>query len=230
MKVRRFIRGKLFALKKFFSSWKKILALVLLFIFSFSILIMIVHLWVANSYSDRKYSYDQLDEIPEKKVAIVFGAGLDEEGAGDYLTDRVMTGVELYKEGKVNKLIMSGDNRTEYHDEPSAMIDLALEEGVPEYALQPDYAGRRTYDTCARAKKIFKIDEAILVTQDFHMDRALYTCDSLGIDVIGITSNISEYKNENIQAIRDYFALIRAIWDLHIDEPNDVVLGDVIEL
>lgn len=230
MKIRRFIRNKIFVIKGFFSNWKKMLSLILIIFLSILIPLLILHYWIANSYSDRKYSHKEIDQVPEEKVAIIFGAGLDEQGAGNILKDRVKAAADLYKEGKVQKLIMSGDNRTEYHDEPTAMINYALEEGVPEYALQPDYAGRRTYDTCLRAKKVFKVEEAILVTQEFHMDRALYTCNSLGIDSIGVTSDLHDYKGELWYRVRDYFALVKAVWELNVDEPDNVVMGDVIEL
>ncbi|KKQ35265.1 MAG: hypothetical protein US52_C0030G0017 [candidate division WS6 bacterium GW2011_GWA2_37_6] len=230
MKNKRFLRSKILSLRNFFSNWKKVLSLILIILLTAVAFVLIIHFWTANTYSDKKYSYEEIEDVPETKVAIVFGAGLDEEGTGAFLTDRVKTGVELYKAGKVQKLIMSGDNRTQYHDEPTAMINLAKEEGVPDHALQADYAGRRTYDTCLRARKIFKIEEAILITQNFHMDRALYTCDSLGIDVIGVSADRSDYKDQTMYTIRDYFALIKAVWELNVDEPDNVVLGDVIEL
>ena len=230
MKIKRYIRSKIFGLRKFLSNWKKVLSLVLVLVLTVVSFILILHFWIANTYSDKKYSYSEIEDIPETKVAIIFGAGLNEEGTGAFLTDRVKTGVELYKAGKVQKLIMSGDNRTEFHDEPTAMINLALEEGVPEHALQADYAGRRTYDTCLRARKIFKVEDAILITQNFHMDRAMYTCDSLGIDVIGVSSNRNKYEGQTWYAVRDYFALIKAVWEINVDEPDNVVLGDVIEL
>jgi vancomycin permeability regulator SanA len=228
MKIRRFFRKNLMVLENFLSNWKKIVSLLLVMLLSVVVFIGVIHFWIHGNYSDKKYS--NIDEAPKMKVAIVFGAGLDESGTGDILSDRVQTGIDLYEAGKVQKIIMSGDNRTEFHDEPSAMMKQAQEAGVPDYALQPDYAGRRTYDTCLRAKKIFKVDEAILVTQDFHMDRALYTCDSVGIDVVGVSANRHNYKGGNLYALRDYFALVKAVWEINVDQPDNVVLGDVIEL
>lgn len=197
------------------------------------LLILVVDYWVESSQREAIYSYEEIEEVPEKKVGIIFGAGLDEYDQtkpSGLLADRVRIGVELYDAGKIQKLIMSGDNRTEDHDEPSAMIEFAKELGVPEHALQADYAGRRTYDTCLRAKKIFKLEEAILVTQDFHMARALYTCNNLGLNSVGVTSDLSGYEGEITFTLREYLATLRAVWDLNVDEPNDVVLGDVIEL
>jgi len=228
MKYKRFIKGRLLRLQSFFKSWKKVVSLIIVLLISLILLVIILHAWVANSYSNKKY--ESVEDVPEDKVAIIFGAGLREKDPTPVLRDRVKVGVELYNAGKVQKLIMSGDNRTEYHDEPTAMKNLAMDEGVPEHAIQPDYAGRRTYDTCLRAKKIFKLESAILVTQSFHMDRALYTCNSLGIDSVGVTADLEDYEGQTWWKVRDYFALVRAIWDLNVDKPDDVVLGDVIEL
>ncbi len=97
-----------------------------------------------------------------------------------YLQDRVQTAANLYFAGKVEKLLMSGDNRFVDYNEPAVMRKVALSLGVPEEAIVLDYAGRRTYDTCYRAKAIFGVTEAILVTQAFHLPRAIYLCNRLG--------------------------------------------------
>lgn len=215
---------------QFLKNWKKMTLLTLIFVISSFILVFFINALIAHSVKDKKFSYDSIDNVEYRKVAIVFGAGLYNNEPSYYLKDRVTTAVNLYKAGKVDKIIMSGDNRFVDYNEPQAMIDLALKMGVPEAVLQPDYAGRRTYDTCLRAKKIFKVDEAILVTQDFHMTRALYTCQALGIDSIGVTSDMSEYPSENWYKLRDKFALIRAIWETKVDSPDNVVMGDTIHL
>ena len=101
------------------------------------------------------------------------------------LQDRIETAADLYFAGKVEKLLMSGDNRFIYYNEPGAMREYAISLGVPEEDIVLDYAGRRTYDTCYRAKAIFGLEKAILVTQAFHMPRALYTCNQLGVESPG---------------------------------------------
>src|SRR5664280_227676 len=114
-------------------------------------------------------------EVPTRPVAIVFGAGLWRNGtATPVLQDRVQTAANLYFAGKVEKLLMSGDNRFVDYNEPAVMRQLAMSLGVPDGAIVLDYAGRRTYDTCYRAKAIFGVNEAILVTQAFHLPRAIY--------------------------------------------------------
>lgn len=88
--------------------------------------------------------------------------------------DRVDTAIDLYKAGKVQKLLVSGDNRFANYNEPGAMMAYAIAHGVTPADIQPDYGGHRTYDTCYRAQAIFQVQEAILVTQAFHLPRALY--------------------------------------------------------
>lgn len=185
-------------------------------------------LFVLNQYY-KDYIYYDAAEVPETRVAIVFGAGLsaDANSPSSILEDRVMSAVELYKEGKVQKIIMSGDNRFDDYNEPQVMIDFAKKNGVSSFDLQPDFAGRRTYDTCYRAKYIFGVEKAVLITQDFHLTRALYTCSSLGIDSIGYSADRSLYKNMSIFTYRDIAATLLAFWELNVSPP-EVLLGDKI--
>jgi SanA protein len=167
-----------------------------------------------------------LDEVPRDKVAIVFGAGLLRDGsAGPVLSDRVETAVRLYQAGKVEKLLMSGDNRFVEYNEPEAMRQYALEAGVPDDAIVLDYAGRRTYDTCYRAKYIFQVESAILVTQHFHMARALYLCNSFGVESTGVETD-NRYFLKRFRLIwntRELFATMGAAWDVMYLQPLPVL-------
>lgn len=165
---------------------------------------------------------------PAAPVAIVFGAGLLRDGTPTLvLRDRVQTAAELYRAGKVQKLLLSGDNRFEYYNEPQAMFDYGLELGVPASAMVMDYAGRRTYDTCLRAKEIFGVTNALLVTQAYHLDRALLTCDTLGLSVEGVAADRSRYPGRAFASwwLRELPATTQALWDLFVRPPSDVVLG-----
>lgn len=169
-----------------------------------------------------------VEEVSKTKVAIVFGAGLLRDGsAGPVLSDRVQTAVNLYQQGKVEKLLMSGDNSFVEYNEPEAMRQYALERGVPDEDIILDYAGRRTYDTCYRAKHIFQVDEAILVTQEFHMPRALVLCNWFDVDSVGVESNNRNFSNRSLRYwnLRELFATFQATWDLLIKKPLPV-LGD----
>ena len=170
-----------------------------------------------------------VENVPSTRIAIVFGAGLLRDGsAGPVLSDRVETAVNLYQQGKVNKLLMSGDNRFIEYNEPEAMRRYALERGVPDEDIVLDYAGRRTYDTCYRAKHIFQVDTAILVTQPFHLPRALFLCNWFDVEATGVEANNRYFlKRSRIYwNARALFANVQAVWDVMITKPLPV-LGNV---
>ncbi|NLF51432.1 MAG: DUF218 domain-containing protein [Leptolinea sp.] len=163
---------------------------------------------------------------PEGKTAIVFGAGLYRDGSPSaVLRDRVQTAVELYKANKVEKLLMSGDNSTLSYNEPGAMQKYAMQLGVPEGDIVLDYAGRRTYDTCYRALTIFGVKEALLVTQDYHLPRALYICDALGLKTIGISADRRTYRLGSYiyWRLREIPATLTAFIDLYIRKPEPIL-------
>ena len=107
------------------------------------------------------------------------------------------------------------------------MFEYAVQLGVPRDAIVLDYAGRRTYDTCYRASYIFRVESAILVTQAFHMPRAIYTCDQLGVDSVGVHANNKNYRKSSLfyWNVREILATVSALWDIHISHPEPV-LGD----
>ena len=138
--------------------------------------------------------------------------------------------VELYEAGKVRKLIMTGDNRFVEYNEPGVMIAYAQELGVAAEDLIPDYAGRRTYDSCYRAREIFGVRQAVLVTQAFHLERTLFICDSLGMDVVGYAADRRSYPGyEQWWWLRELIALAVAWWDVNIAKPVPV-LGERIPI
>lgn len=186
-------------------------------------LLLISRLWTELHTIGRLYS---VDEATPKRVAIVFGAGLWRDGTpGLVLRDRVETAADLYFAGKVEKLLMSGDNRFVYYNEPEAMRQYALKLGVPDEAIVLDYAGRRTYDTCYRAGAIFGVGEAILVTQRFHLARALYTCNQLGVPAVGVAADHYRYRRSSMVywQVRETGATLAALWDVHIARPLPVL-------
>lgn len=168
----------------------------------------------------------EIEEAPASRLAIVFGAGLRRDGSPTaVLRDRVETAAALYFSGKVEKILMSGDNSYEYYNEPGSMKEYALSLGVPETAIVMDYAGRRTYDTCYRAKAIFGVEEALLVTQGFHLPRALFLCNALGIDSYGIEANNNSYRGRSlvIWNIREQIATLGAFIDVYVSNPLPVL-------
>ncbi|MBK5109277.1 MAG: YdcF family protein [Anaerolineales bacterium] len=166
------------------------------------------------------------ENTPASQVAIVFGAGLYRDGRPTpVLRDRVATAVELYSAGKVDKLLMSGDNSSVNHNEPGAMRDYALDLGIPDVDIIQDFAGRRTYDTCFRAREIFHIDSAVLVTQAFHLPRALYTCNMLGVSAVGVPADLRPYRrvSQTFWNLRESAATAVALWQIHISQPEPIL-------
>ena len=165
------------------------------------------------------------DNSPSGRIAIVFGAGLYRDGSPTpVLRDRVATAVDLYKLGKVEKLLMSG-NVSRGHNEPGAMRSYALGLGIPEQDIILDNAGLRTYDTCYRARDIFGLDSAILVTQAFHLPRAIYTCNLLGVSAIGVSADLRQYRraSQTFWNMRETVATAVALWEIHLSQPKPIL-------
>jgi SanA protein len=133
--------------------------------------------------------YD-LENVPERPIAVIFGAAVYRSGnPSPMLADRLETGARLYRAGKVKALLLTGDNHLVEYNEPEAMRRYLLSRGIPDIAMTLDYAGFRTYDSCYRAHDIFGVRKAILVTQAFHLDRALLICRGLGLDAVGVAAD-----------------------------------------
>ena len=166
------------------------------------------------------------ETVPQAPAALVLGAGLNRDGTpGLVLQDRVRSAAELYFSGKVEKLLMSGDNSSEFYDEPGAMKDFALELGVPEKDITLDYAGRRTYDSCYRAKAIFGLDRLIVITQAYHLPRALFICNAFDLNADGIPADDANYRRSSYTFwwVREILASLKAYWDVYIGHPQPIL-------
>lgn len=209
-------------LKRFFKFlWRLLLAFGIL-----GLAAMILPRLITSIYSMNRIH--TADGAPDERLAIVFGAGLRRDGTPTaILRDRVETAARLYLDGKVEKILMSGDNGFENYNEPESMRQYALALGVPSDAIALDYAGRRTYDTCYRAKTVFKVDRALLVTQRFHLPRALFLCNALGLDAQGVEANNNRYRSGSllIWNFREQLATVAAFLDVYVNNPLPVV-GD----
>ena len=167
----------------------------------------------------RAFRHGPGEQVAAAPVAIVFGAGLWRSGAPTpVLADRVTTAVELYEQGLVGKILLSGDNSDQGYNEPEAMRQLALRLGVPDDALVLDFAGRRSYDTCYRARYVFGVKRAIAVTQAYHLPRAVYSCRELGIDASGVAADRRRYSRGPYLywRAREVAATLGALLDLHV--------------
>jgi vancomycin permeability regulator SanA len=159
--------------------------------------------------------------LPSNHVALVFGAGLDVAGQPSaILYDRVATAVDLYNSNKADKLLMTGDNSTTDHNEVEAMRKEAVDLGVPDEDIVLDYAGFSTYDSCYRARDVFNLQQAILVTQHFHLPRALYTCNRIGVKSVGVAADRQSYDTFSNE-LREYPALLNNLYRFTVnDKPH----------
>jgi vancomycin permeability regulator SanA len=164
--------------------------------------------------------------VPPAAVGIVFGAGAPGGVPSPMLIGRLQAGLDLYRRGKVQVLLLTGDNSRSHYNEPLVMNDYLVGHGVPASRIVLDYAGFDTWDSCVRAKKIFGVDRAILITQRFHLPRALTLCRAVGIDARGVGDDSRPYAPiaTVISYVRELPAALKAVYSLAV-RPDPRFLG-----
>ncbi|MFE9607449.1 vancomycin high temperature exclusion protein [Streptomyces sp. NPDC006012] len=177
--------------------------------------------WLRLSTADR---LRPLTHAPRTDVAVVFGAGLWHGEPSPYLAHRLDAAAALYRAGRIGVVLVTGDNSREDYDEPDAMRAYLTRHGVPGRRIVSDYAGFDTWDSCVRAKKIFGVDRAVLVSQDFHIRRAVALCEAAGIDSYGV--GVAEARDVTwyYGGVREIFATGKAALDA-VFEPDPRFLG-----
>ncbi|MGW0783425.1 SanA/YdcF family protein [Streptomyces sp. NPDC002913] len=163
-------------------------------------------------------------DAPARDVAVVFGAGLWQGRPSPYLAHRLDAAAELYRAGKVRVVLVTGDNSRVEYDEPDAMRAYLTGRGVPDGRIVSDYAGFDTWDSCVRAKRIFGVDRAVLVSQGFHIRRAIALCRSAGIDAYGVGVDAVHDVTWYYGGAREVFAAGKALLDT-VFEPDPHFLG-----
>ncbi|NUT54106.1 MAG: DUF218 domain-containing protein [Saccharothrix sp.] len=200
--------------------WKRVLV-------AFGVLAVLAAVpWVWVQAGSAAHRHDAAD-VPDAPVALVLGAGLTPEGTPSaFLAGRLDVAADLYRRGKVEVLLVSGDNSTVGYDEPSAMRDYLIAAGVPADVVVADYAGFDTWDSCTRAKRIFGVERATVVTQEFHLPRAVALCRSAGIDASGVGHDTSQWPTTTAYGYaREAFAAGKAMWDGLVAKPDPRFLG-----
>lgn len=174
--------------------------------------------WIYRAGVNRIYTPET---VPYHPVAIVFGAGLTASGTpSDVLKDRLNVAADLYFSDRVDQILVSGDNPVDTYSEPDAMKDYLIQSGVAEADIVADYAGRRTYDTCARAQEIWDLDAAILISQGYHLPRAIFTCRKLGVESVGVSSSLQSYVYQEKYEFREILAIYKAVLDVYLLKPD----------
>ena len=204
---------------------RKFIVIVIAILVLLSIVFATLYIYLDYKYKDRIFT--SVNDIPNADVALVFGAGYRKDGfLYSVLRDRVEKAVDLYKSGKVKKLLMSGDNPVKEYNEPKAMQKKAIELGVKKEDIRLDFAGKRTYDSCYRLKHIWMQNKVILLTQEYHLPRALYICNELGVNAYGLIADKRPYLNHKYYRVREIPALIWSWIEINITKPLPKFLGN----
>ena len=168
---------------------------------------------------------DEVEEVPRSQTALVLGAQVKADGEMSLmLSDRVERAAELWHSGRVERVLVSGDHGDWRYDEPDTMRMALQRAGVPARVIFEDHAGFDTWSSVVRAKEVFDVENAVIITQGFHMSRALFLADAAGLDATGLTSDIHPYgSREKAVKLREVLARVKAIGDAVLD--SDVILG-----
>ncbi len=163
-------------------------------------------------------------DVPTAPVGLVLGAGLQRDGTpAPLLRARLETARQLLAAGKVTVLLVSGDTTVDNHDQVEAMRTWLIQHGVPTARVVMDVAGLDTYDSCVRARQVFGVRRAIVVTQAFHLPRALYLCRDLGMDAAGVAAPVPG-GSDLTNVVREAPASVKALWDSTI-HPDPALPG-----
>ena len=174
---------------------------------------LLLSLWM--NVRTAAYRYRSLDEVPPRHTAIVLGASVHRKGKpSDMLRDRLDTALELYRAGKVRKLLLTGDHGGRGYDEVSVMRKHVLAQGARPEDVFTDHAGFTTYESMTRARAIFGVESAIVVTQAFHLPRAVYLARGLGIPAVGVEADRHRYRSSLQLGVREAFARVKAFLDM----------------
>ncbi len=188
------------------------------------------NIWVLSSCSGRLY--DNAETVPHKRVAVMLGTNpKTKTGKMNYFyKHRIDAAVKLYQNGKIDRILISGDNSSKTYSEPDAMKADLMAAGIPDSAIYLDFAGFSTYDSMVRAKKVFGLSEFMVVSQDFHNRRAVYIARQNGIDAIGFNVRNTLFRKWRIKMeLREILARVKAVSEVVIDKKPHF-LGEPIEI
>ncbi len=172
------------------------------------------------------------EQVDHAQVGIVLGALVYGKSGrlSPVLEDRVDAAIALYKAGKVERLLMSGDHGQSNYDEVNAMRRYARERGVPDEHIFTDHAGFNTYDTMARARRVFLVENAVVVTNQFHLDRSVFLARSAGIKAQGVVADKRPYTDAYYNDQREFLARCKAVLNVYLVRPDPAFLGPEIPI
>ena len=185
-----------------------------------AVFVVVCNLWIVTSTRERVY--DSVADIEARTVGVVLGTSKKSgpDTPNQHFDNRLVAAAALFKEGKVSKLLVSGYRDSQYYDETRDMIVRLKELKVPDSEILADDRGLRTLDSVARSKTVFGFDRIVIISDDFHVNRALFIADRYGIDAIALRSESVGYGDSRKVRLREYFARVKAVLDLYICPPG----------
>ena len=196
---------------------KKYLKYFLLFCLLSIVFTFIINIVVSNK--SKEFIYDKVKDVPPCYTALVLGAKVSQSGyPSDFLKDRMDIAIELYKNKKVKRFLLSGDHGQKNYDEVNSMKKYLLEKGIDTCDIFLDHAGFDTYSSIVRAKEVFQVKDVIIVTQEFHLSRAVYIARKKGLNAYGMVADKREYLSMKRLKIRELMANVKAFWEVMINK------------
>ncbi len=187
-----------------------------------AILLMVIGVFVVSG-AVKSYSSEMITDAPteEYDCILVFGAKVRGDTPSDMLADRLETGVDLYRAGVATKIIMSGDSEHDDYDEVGVMVQYAIDAGVPAEDIIADRYGLSTYDSVWRAKNVFGMKRIVAVTQEYHLSRAVYIADKLGLTACGVPADLHTYRGQFMRDLREVAARFKDFYFVQLEnEPS----------
>jgi SanA protein len=192
----------------------------------FLLVLVVCNVWIVESTEAKVFS--DLTKLPDHRVALVLGTSHRSVGGGPnpFFHNRIKTAAELYRMGKIDHFILSGDNSTRFYNEPAEMKKALIREGVPSSAITLDFAGLRTLDSVVRCKAIFGQNKITIITQSFHSYRALFISNYYEIDAVAMVAEEPDIDQTFKVRLREYFARTKAVLDLYVFNTAPRYLGE----
>ena len=206
---------------------EKVLKYIIIVIIIITIIVLSINFYVKFSTKKQIISEKDYSKLSEIDCIIILGAGIREGKPSPMLEDRLLEGIKLYNNNVSSKIIMSGDHGRKEYDEVNIMKQYAIENGIPSENIFMDHAGFSTYESIYRAKEIFEAKKVVIVTQKYHLYRALYIANKLGLEAYGVGSDPRQYVGATYRELREILArnkdFIKCIY-----KPEPTYLGDTI--
>jgi SanA protein len=190
----------------------------------------VCYFWI--EYANVARVFDEVENVPKCRTAIVLGTAKSIGPGKDnlYFKYRMEAAAKLFNSGKVNRFILSGDNRVDDYNEPKDMKKALIKLGIPDSCLIMDYAGLRTFDSMVRCKEVFGQDSVIVVSQQFHNARALFIANEIGLTAFAFNAQkVTTQKTVRIKT-REFFSRIKCVFDLYVLNTKPKHLGDKIDI